>query len=532
MSGAWHAATHPLSAIKHLVHNPASAVVPKHIRDSSIYHNVVRPVVKVGTAATVGFVTGGPAGALAATATTIANGGLSNKPFQPVNNIAMPALAGYTAGQSTPGTLFNQGIKSGVSQGIPLGTTVKNSALAAFDSATGSLGGAGAAAASPAAAPAAAAPASSSVLGTVGNYAGKALTVAGMLPKKSAPPTAPPTAQPTAQPTSGIKIPGLPDPVLPTVGGLVQKGLSSVGGAVGNLLGIDPKTQALLGQYGQAAASIYEPVLRELGLTRNNAGALVNSVTGAPATKQQLQTFGSRVQQAAASPVPTAPASGGAATLANTLGQGAGAYYAAKAARDAAQIQANSAALANKTTMDMFNQNRADLAPWRSKGQTAWNQLGAESLGANAPLTRAFTTADFQADPGYQFRKSEGQKAIDHRLAAMGMNQSGQSVKEAARFNQGVADQAYQGAYSRFNADQANRFNRLNSISNTGVNAAGRVANLGANAASSVASNQVGIGNANAAGRIGSSNAYMNALNNMQQIGVNNRFNNAIGGFY
>ena len=491
MSGVVHAVTHPTSAIKHLVHNPASAIVPKHIRNSSVYKNVVRPVVKVGTGAAAAYVTSGGSllGAAAGGVASAVGGGLTNKPFKPVNSIALPAVAGAS--------------------------------VAAADAAAAAAAAAPAAAA-PAAA--AAAPASSSVLGTVGNYAGKALTVAGMLPKKS--------AQPTAQPTSGIKIPGLPDPVLPTVGGLVQKGLSSVGGAVGNLLGIDPKTQALLGQYGQAAASIYEPVLRELGLTRNNAGALLNSVTGKPATKQQIQTFGRKVQQAAASPVPTAPASGGAATLANTLGQGAGAYYAAKAARDAAQIQANSAALANKTTMDMFNQNRADLAPWRSKGQTAWNQLGAESLGANAPLTRAFTTADFQADPGYQFRKSEGQKAIDHRLAAMGMNQSGQSVKEAARFNQGVADQAYQSAYNRFNADQANRFNRLNSISNTGVNAAGRVANLGANAASSVAANQVGIGNAQAAGKIGSSNAYINALNNMQQIGVNNRFNNAIGGFY
>ena len=372
MSGIVHAVTHPVSAVKHLVHNPASAIVPKPVRDSSIYKNVVRPVVKVGTGAAAGFVTSGgrPLGALAGGITSAIGGGLTNNAFRPLPNLVGPAVVGGA---------FNPAVK---------------------------------------------------------NFA------------------------------NGIYGPSTN---IPTKYGSILRSTPGIGGGIGNVLG------------GSSGGGI--------GGTGIGWGDVLN--TGA---------------------------------------QIAGAIYGSNSAQKAAQAQANAAARANQTTMAMFNQNRADLAPWRQVGGGGLTQLGAETLGPNAPLTRRFGTADFQADPGYQFRKSEGQKAIDHRLAAMGMNQSGHSVKEAARFNQGLADQAYQGAYNRFNADQTNRFNRLNTLSNTGVNAAGRVANLGANAAQAVANNQVGIGNANAAGKIGSSNAYLNALNNIQQIGANNRFNNAIGG--
>jgi len=221
---------------------------------------------------------------------------------------------------------------------------------------------------------------------------------------------------------------------------------------------------------------------------------------------------------------------GGSGGLLNTLGQIGGAVYSSSQARRAAQIQADAAAAANKTQWAMFNQNRADIAPWQAVGESSLGQLGAETLGPNAPLTRAFGTADFQADPGYQFRKSEGQKAIDHQLGSIGMHNSGQSVKEAARFNQDIANQAYQGAYNRFNSDQTNRFNRLNSLSGTGVNAAGRIAGLGANAASNSSNITLANGRAQANGRINSSNAYLNALNNIQGISAQNNQLNRLGG--
>jgi len=376
LSGLFHAISHPAQAVSHLIHNPASSVVPVGVRNSSAYRNIVRPIVKVGTGAATGFVTSGfnPLGALAGGVTSAIGGGLTNNAFRPLPNLVGPGVAGFGVGAAT---------------GKGLGGSARN--------------------------------AIQQMVGNGGVNPNGAITHGG---------------------------------VTKTSGGF----LSKLGGAANSLVG------------------------------------------------------------------------GSGSNLANLAQQGIGAYLSNQSARRAAAIQAQAGQNANNTTWNMFNQNRADLSPWATTGGAALNQLGGESLGPNAPLTRGFTAADFQSDPGYQFRKSEGQKAIDHRLASMGMDQSGQSVKEASRFNQDVASQDYQNAYGRWNADQANKFNRLMALSNVGVNAAGRTAGLGANAANNVANNQIGIGNAQAAGKIGSSNAYINALNNMQQINSNNRFLQMLGG--
>lgn len=56
---------------------------------------------------------------------------------------------------------------------------------------------------------------------------------------------------------------------------------------------------------------------------------------------------------------------------------------------------------------------------------------------------------DFQADPGYQFRVSEGQKALDAKNAATGGRISGRAMKEMEQFRQGVASDEYARAHAR-----------------------------------------------------------------------------------
>jgi len=158
------------------------------------------------------------------------------------------------------------------------------------------------------------------------------------------------------------------------------------------------------------------------------------------------------------------------------------------------------------------------MLPWRVAGANALSDLTHGAIGPNADLTRKFTANDFTADPGYQFRKSEGNNAINTKLAAMGLNNSGRSVREGAKFNQGLADQAYQDAYNRFNADQAKKFNALSAISGTGQTTANQVANMGTSAANQVAANTIGAGNARAGGIVGRNNAYMGGLNSIAQI--------------
>lgn len=70
--------------------------------------------------------------------------------------------------------------------------------------------------------------------------------------------------------------------------------------------------------------------------------------------------------------------------------------------------------------------------------------------GAESALPEAFTgQVDLQADPGYQFRLSEGLKALDRQAAARGGLISGSALKASQRYGQDMASQEYGQAYNR-----------------------------------------------------------------------------------
>jgi hypothetical protein len=67
-----------------------------------------------------------------------------------------------------------------------------------------------------------------------------------------------------------------------------------------------------------------------------------------------------------------------------------------------------------------------------------------------------FDLADFEADPGYEFRRSEGGRGIEQSAAARGGLLSGAAAKELTRFNQDTASDEFDRAHGRW-ADQHNR---------------------------------------------------------------------------
>lgn len=155
-------------------------------------------------------------------------------------------------------------------------------------------------------------------------------------------------------------------------------------------------------------------------------------------------------------------------------------------------------------------------------------------------LGKSFTLADYQADPGYQFRLDEGNKGIERSAAARGSQLSGATLKALARFGQDTASNEYQNSYNRFNNDQSTQFNRLSGIAGTGqqqVNALGQagqnyanqVGNNTINTANQIGSNTIGAGNARAASYVSTANGINNAIgtgiNAWQQqnaLGTNN----------
>ena len=91
---------------------------------------------------------------------------------------------------------------------------------------------------------------------------------------------------------------------------------------------------------------------------------------------------------------------------------------------------------------------------------------------------RDFGMQDFEQDPGYAFRLSEGQKAIERSAAARGGLQSGSALKAAARFGQEMGSQEYQNAFSRYQTNRTNQLNPLFGLMNTGIGAANNLTDI------------------------------------------------------
>lgn len=196
----------------------------------------------------------------------------------------------------------------------------------------------------------------------------------------------------------------------------------------------------------------------------------------------------------------------------------------ATATGDASAAQLQAQRETNEMQWDMYEQNRKDQEPWRKAGEVALGQLGT-GLKAGGEFNRNFTLKDFQADPGYAFRQSEGQKAIDNSAAARGSSLSGATLKALTRYGQDTASAEYQNSYNRWNNDTSNRFNRIAGVAGVGQQAVNQIGAYGQQTASNVAqgnmstannvaSNTIQAGNARASGYVGTANAINGGINN------------------
>lgn len=118
-----------------------------------------------------------------------------------------------------------------------------------------------------------------------------------------------------------------------------------------------------------------------------------------------------------------------AAIIPAVIGAGVSVYGASKqanAAKDAARAnqKATDASLALQERM--FNQTRADQEPWRQAGVGALGRL-------QNPL------ASFQASPDYNFRMSEGLKAVNQNRATAGLLNSGSALRGVSDYAQNTA---------------------------------------------------------------------------------------------
>lgn len=209
-------------------------------------------------------------------------------------------------------------------------------------------------------------------------------------------------------------------------------------------------------------------------------------------------------------------AAAGAQSAANTQAQ---------ATTEASKIQLQAQREANALQEKMYNQSRQDYEPWRQAGISALSQLST-GLQQGGEFDRNFQMSDFQKDPGYDFRQSEGLKAIDNSAAARGSSLSGATLKALTKYGQDFASNEYNNAYNRWNNDVSNRFNRISGVAGTGQQAVGQVGQMGQqtasniaqgnmNTANNVANNTVQAGNARASGYIAAGNVVGNTFNSL-----------------
>jgi hypothetical protein len=153
---------------------------------------------------------------------------------------------------------------------------------------------------------------------------------------------------------------------------------------------------------------------------------------------------------------------------------------------------------------------QAEIAKDQAAQQAYQAERQAPGFGKYA---RDFGMEDFQQDPGYAFRMSEGLKALDRQAAARGGLISGAALKGAQRFGQNEASQEYTNAFNRYQTNRANQLQPLESLMGTSQTVANTLGNAAGNYAQGAGEAYMGAGSARASGYMGGANALTGALN-------------------
>jgi hypothetical protein len=220
-----------------------------------------------------------------------------------------------------------------------------------------------------------------------------------------------------------------------------------------------------------------------------------------------------------------------------------GGLMGASSSEKAAKAQIIAAQIAAQQQQKMFDKQVELQEPFRQGGLTSQNRL-MTLLGltpaAGSGLTvdpasadygkyaRDFGMADFQADPGYDFRMSEGMKALERSAAARGGLMSGSMMKGIQRFGQDLASNEYQNAFNRYQVNRSNQLNPLQSLMGSGQTSANTLTSAAGQLGQGLAQSAVAQGAARASGYMNQANALNNAL---QGVGNAYMMNNMMSRF-
>jgi hypothetical protein len=244
----------------------------------------------------------------------------------------------------------------------------------------------------------------------------------------------------------------------------------------------------------------------------------------------------------------------------------ASAVIGGNAASSAAKTQANATKDAAGLQYQAFKDQQAAQEPFRQGGMAAQNRLmtllgiGGQDMRAKDPIfgvpggiqpvdskgnptglqvdsssadygkyARDFGMSDFRADPGYQFRLSEGLKALDRQAAARGGLISGAALKAAQGYGQEQASQEYTNAFNRYQTNRANQLNPLQSLMGAGQSAVNQVGQAGQTYANNAGELGMQGSAARASGYLGTANSINQGIGSYLNYKNNQGIVNALG---
>ena len=196
-----------------------------------------------------------------------------------------------------------------------------------------------------------------------------------------------------------------------------------------------------------------------------------------------------------------------------------------------AQERATDAALALKR--EMYEKDIELQEPFRQAGMAGQNELmrllgigGDATRAGYGELARPFGMEQFQVEPGYGFRLSEGMKALDRTAAARGGLLSGATLKGAQRFGQNLASEEWQNAFNRYQIERAARLAPLQSLFGAGQTTAQQMGQAGQQFGQMAGEDMLGGANARASGYVGAANAWNQALGGATNLYMQNALMN------
>ena len=174
-----------------------------------------------------------------------------------------------------------------------------------------------------------------------------------------------------------------------------------------------------------------------------------------------------------------------------------------------AKEQAKSTDRATEEGRRQFERQVELQRPFREGGIQALNKLIPMAMNY-----KPFSLKDFEVDPGYEFRRREGLRAIENSALASGMGRSGSTLRGLTRYGQELGSEEFMNAFNRYQTNRSAEMNPLLSLAGAAQTSSNTLSDAAGRLGEQIGSNLIQGGVARASGYAGIANAANTGLSN------------------